>query len=267
MINLIHHPAQAERSIIVFTLHKSASMLIHHLCNKLSHDAGIQYFSPNLKNGGLDARVLLTNKGIWHDRHSCYAPIRFYVDVPDIHEYQILLHLRDPRDVLVSMYYSYCFIHNGEVGGNTGYRKEVADQGIDRFVLNMAKEEKPQIRGDYGTGSHVLDLTGNILKRYRDYIDHVLSRNNATLVKYEEMVTDFPSWLEKFVAPFPVKDKRASVKELVALAPQLFPTRSVDVMQHVRHVTPGDHKSKLKPETIDELDHVFLDVLEALDYK
>lgn len=179
----------------------------------------------------------------------------------------MLLHLRDPRDVLVSMYYSYCFIHNGEVQANTGYRKEIADQGIDHFVLHMANEKQPKIRGDYGTGGHVADATGNLLKRYRNYIDHMQGKSNVTLVKYEEMVTDFPAWLEKFVTPFPLQDHLATVKELVALAPQLFPKRSQDVMQHVRHVTPGDHKNKLKAETIEALNHVFKDVLAALDYQ
>ena len=259
--------SQDTPSIVVFTLHKSASMLIHNLCNKLTQDAGIRYVSPNVANSGIDARVLLSNKAIWSNRGTCFAPVRFYVDVPNIDEYQVTLHLRDPRDVLVSMYYSYCFIHQGEIQGNTGYRKEIADQGIDRFVLHMANEQKPQIKGDYGTGAHVADATGNLLKRYSDYIDHVLGRRNATLVKYEEMVTDFPSWLEKFIAPFPLKDKKATVNELVALSPQIFPSRTQDVMHHVRHITPGDHKNKLKAETIDELNHVFRDVLVALDYK
>lgn len=258
---------QDNRSIVVFTLHKSASMLIHNLCNKLSQDAGIRYVSPNIANSGIDARVLLNNKEIWRSLGTCFAPVRFYVDVPNIEEYQIILHLRDPRDVLVSMYYSYCFIHKGEIQGNTGYRKEIADQGIDHFVLHMANEQKPKIKGDYGTGAHVADATGNLLKRYSDYIDHILGRNNATLVKYEEMVTDFPGWLGKFVAPFPLKDKKAAVDELVALSPQIFPARTQDVMHHVRHITPGDHKNKLKAETIDELNHIFKDVLDALNYK
>lgn len=267
MINPASQPAQFDRSIIVFTLHKSASMLLYQLCNKLSNDAGIQYFSPNLPNSKLNAHSLLSNKEIWRSQNSCFAPVRFYVDVPNIKEYQILLHLRDPRDVLVSMYYSYCFIHNGEVPGNTDYRKVIAEQGIDSFVLHMAHEQKPQIKGDYGTGGHVAELTGNLLRRYRDYIEHVLGRSNVTLLKYEEMVTDFPSWLEKFVVPFPLKDRQEKVKELVALAPQLFPRRTQDVMQHVRHIKPGDHKNKLKPGTIDELSFVFKDVLSALNYE
>lgn len=259
--------SQDVQSIVVFTLHKSASMLIHNLCNKLSQDAGIRYVSPNVANSGIDAKVLLSNKAIWCSRGTCFAPVRFYVDIPNIDKYRVILHLRDPRDVLVSMYYSYCFIHQGEIQGNTGYRKETAEQDIDNFVLHMANEQKPQIKGDYGTGAHVADATGNLLKRYSDYIDHVLGKKSVTLVKYEEMVTDFPGWLEKFVAPFPLKDKKATVSELVSLTPQIFPKRTQDVMHHVRHITPGDHKNKLKAETINELNRIFKDVLDMLNYK
>lgn len=266
MSNPVFQKSPGSQSVVVFTLHKSASMLIHNLCNKLSQDAGIRYVSPNVPGSGIDAKALLGNKDIWDPRNTCYAPVRFYVDIPNIDEYQIILHLRDPRDVLVSMYYSYCFIHQGEVSGNTGYRKEIADQGIDRFVLHMAHEQKPNLKGDYGTGAHVAEATGNLLKRYSDYIDHVMGRRNTILVKYEEMVTDFPSWLGKFVSPFPLRDKSATVSELVSLSPQIFPKRTQDVMHHVRHITPGDHNNKLKTETIEELNHVFRNVLTELKY-
>ena len=48
--------AGGDSSIIVFTLHKSASMLIHNLCSYLSGLGGIQYYSPNQENGEFDAR-------------------------------------------------------------------------------------------------------------------------------------------------------------------------------------------------------------------
>lgn len=87
------------------------------------------------------------------------------------------------------------------------------------------------------------------------------------LLKYGEMVADFPNWPGKFVAPFPLKDKQATVYELVALAPELFRARCQDVMQHVRHITRGDHKNELNAETIEESNHVFRDVLDAPSYE
>ena len=127
---------QTTKDIIVFTLHKSASMFIHQQCKLLSSLSSIGYHSPNATGNVLNPRNLLTDKTIWQTRHGCFAPIRFYVDVPQMENYNIILHLRDPRDVLVSMFYSYCYIHDGEIDANTGYRKAVASQGIDKFVLN-----------------------------------------------------------------------------------------------------------------------------------
>ena len=253
--------------IIVFTMHKSASMFIHKQCELLSGLSGIAYHSPNIANSGLDARRLLTDENVWRSLHGCFAPIRFFVNVPQLENYRVILHLRDPRDVLVSMFYSYCYIHAGEVEGNTGYRKEVADKGIDAFVLSKASEECPSYRGDYGTGAHSEDLIGNIPKRYRDYIDRLLGRPNVIFVKYEEMVTDYRSWLEKVIQPFPLENKETIIEKLVALSPTFFPKRTTDIMNHRRHITPGDYKEKLKPSTIRQLDDIFGNTLDVLGYE
>lgn len=256
-----------SRNIVVFTLHKSASMFIHHQCQLLTALSGIEYHSPNQPNSGLDARRLRTDRHMWSTRNGCFAPVRFYVDIPQIDDYSVILHLRDPRDVLVSMFYSYCFIHTGEIAANTGYRQEVAAKGIDAFVLAKASEESADYRGDYGTGGHVEDLIGNLPHRYRDYREHFLGKPNVILVKYEEMVTDYRGWLRKFIAPFPIGDKDKVIDDLAGQSAAFFPKRAHDEMNHVRHVTPGDHKLKLKSSTIAQLDEIFADTLDALGYE
>ncbi len=256
-----------HRDIVVFTLHKSASMFIHRQCELLCRLAGIEYHSPNVPGSGLDARRLLTDKTLWHLRHGCFAPVRFYVDLPQPERYDIVLHLRDPRDVLVSMFYSYCYIHQGELAANTGYRREAAARGIDAFVLAKASGNSTDYPGDYGTGAHVEDLIGNLPLRYRNYIDHVVGKPNVILVKYEDMVTNYRGWLHEFVAPFPIDNKAALVDRLAVQAPVLFPKRTVDALDHVRHVSPGDHKAKLQPATIRRLDEIFSATLDALGYE
>ncbi len=256
-----------SKDIIIFTLHKSASMFINKQCEYLSKLSGITYNSPNVANSGLDARRLLTDKNVWRTHNGCFAPIRFFIDVPKFEDYEVILHLRDPRDVLVSMFYSYCYIHGGEIAGNTGYRKITSTEGIDAFVLGKASFKSSSYRGDYGSGRHVEDLIGNIPKRYSDYLEHLLGKPNVILVKYEEMVTNYRSWMEKFIKPFPLDDKEKIVDELVAQSPTFFPKRTTDVMTHVRHVTPGDHNNKLKPSTINQLNEIFSDTLDALGYK
>jgi hypothetical protein len=253
--------------IVVFTLHKSASMFIHKQCEHLCKLAGIAYHSPNLPGSGLDARRLLTDPKVWEARHGCFAPVRFFVDIPRFEDYAVILHLRDPRDVLVSMFYSYCYIHPGEIEANTGYRREAAARGIDAFVLAKASQGSTDYRGDYGTGGHVEDLIGNLPKRYRDYIERLLGKPNVTLLKYEDMVSDYRGWLERFIKPFPIAAKSRVVDDLVAQSPGFFPKRTHDALTHMRHVTPGDYKTKLQPATIGRLDEIFADALRALDYE
>ncbi len=256
-----------SKDIIVFTLHKSASMFIHKQCEFLCKQCGITHHSPNNVNNALDVQELLVNKDMWATRSGCFAPIRFFIDVPQLENYEIILHLRDPRDVLVSMFYSYCYIHVGEIAENTGHRQEAAAKGIDAFVLGKASDKSSDYPGDYGSGGHMEDLIGNLPTRYNNYIEHLLGRPNVTFVKYEEMVTDYRSWLEKFIMPFQTDDKEGIIDILVTQSPKFFPKRSKDVMKHIRRITPGDHKNKLKPATIQQLNEVFSNTLDALGYK
>jgi hypothetical protein len=254
-------------TIVVFTLHKSASMLLHRHCESLCRIAGIDYHSPNLPASGLSARMLLTDPEIWRSRRGCIAPVRFWADLPESQDFSILLHLRDPRDVLVSMFYSYCYIHAGEIAPATGYRMEAIERGIDAFVLAKSGANDFPYPGDYGTGGHLEPLIGNVPTRYRRYLDRLLGRRNVTLLRYEEMVTDYRAWLEKFVRPFPLVNPVLTVEEMSARSGELFPARRTDQLTHVRHIAPGDHRLKLRRETIERLNEIYADVLGALGYE
>jgi hypothetical protein len=255
------------RDIVVFTLHKSGSMFLHRQCESLCQASGLTYHSPNAPGSGLDARRLLTEPQIWRTRHGCFAPLRFYVDIPGIDDYEVILHLRDPRDVLVSMFYSYCYIHAGEIAPDTGYRRAAAQEGIDAFVLAKASEASRRYPGDYGTGGHVEDLIGNVPRRYQDYLRHLVGRPNVTLLSYEEMVTDYPRWLTKFMRPFPLETREQLFEHWSSQAAALFPRRTHDVMTHMRRVVPGDFTRKLRAETIERLNDIFAPTLEVLGYE
>jgi hypothetical protein len=83
------------------------------------------------------------------------------------------------------------------------------------------------------------DLIGNIFRRYSEYMNQLLGRSNVILVKYEEMVEDYRSWLNKFTKPFPLGNRVGVIDRFAEQAPTLFPGQTRDVMIHIRHVTPG----------------------------
>ena len=259
--------------ILFFTLHKCASVFISKICRRLSENSGMGFVSPN--NGDRidrERRVrehdLLTNRDVWHTTEpSCFAPIRFYSPLAPLGDSKIILHVRDPRDVLVSMYFSYCFIHPGKIEPMSGYRKEVEARGIDEFVKLMSSDNHMQLRGDYGTGNVLGEHIGSVLERYQNYATHVLSRKDVIFVKYEEMVMDFDSWLEKVVAPFKLNDTDDIVERISLENRDTFHVPSENIHRKKRQVTPGDHKNKLRPETIDYLNSKYGGVLHAFGYE
>jgi hypothetical protein len=255
-----------SRNIIAYTTHKAGSMVLHRVLKDICELNRIRYYSPN------ESRTLLPFDRMFggHDfiakKRGCFGPIRFFVPTQAITEASVILHLRDPRDVLVSMFYSYCYMHAGEIEAHTGYRKEVAGAGIDRFVLDMVGEPFYAYRGDYGIGSRYKEHVGTVRDRYERYLSELLGRPNTIAVSYEEMVLSFSGWLEKIVGAFDLTDPEETRAIVAARHANSVAAGEEDVWSHKRKVTPGDHREKLQSETIRQLDEIFGPVLDKLGY-
>jgi hypothetical protein len=256
-----------SRNIIAYTTHKAGSMVLHRVLKDICELNRIRYYSPNEARSQLPFDRMFAGHDFIARKRGCFGPIRFFVPTQALDTASIILHLRDPRDVLVSMFYSYCYMHEGEIERHTGYRKAVAEAGIDRFVLDMVGEPFYGYRGDYGIGSRYKKHVGNVLDRYQRYLEELLGRPNATVVSYEEMVLTFPSWLEKIVSAFDLPAPEETGAVVAARHANSVATEGEeDVWSHKRKVTPGDHREKLEAETIRQLDEILAPVLERLGY-
>ena len=220
--NKLRHPS---RNIIAYTTHKAGSMVLHRVLKDICELNRIRYYSPNENKSQLPFKRMFAGEDFIAKKRGCFGPIRFFVPTKALDKASIILHLRDPRDVLASMFFSYCYMHAGEIEAHTGYRKEVAEAGIDRFVLDMVGAPFYDYRGDYGIGSRYKKHVGTVLDRYQRYLDELLGRPNTTAVSYEEMVLAFPSWLEKIVGAFDLKDPEE--------------TRAVVAARHANSVAAG----------------------------
>ena len=251
--------------IIVFSMHRSGSMLLYQLCRRLAPLTGYRHYSPNGGDVRVSIRQFAERPEHWLTQKGCFGPLRIYIPAPRTEDTKILLHLRDPRDVLVSMFFSYCYSHGGEIEGGTGYRKEVAEWGIDEFVWRMATAEDAPVTGDYGTGSHLWDLAGNVRRRYESYVANLFERPNTVFVRYEDMVSGSTCWLRGVSGIFGFEDPEQIERIRMGLARHTEADHD-DQWVHRRQVTPGDYKRKLRPETIIRLNNAFGDVLARLGY-
>ena len=80
------------------------------------------------------------------------------------------------------------------------------------------------------------------------------------------MVTSFKDWLNYFVSAFYLENKWAVVSEILKYSNNFFIIKKENKYNHKRQVQPGDHKRKLKAETIEFLTDKFKAVLSRCDY-
>ena len=86
--------------------------------------------------GGLSSRV-------FRSQGYCYITLREFIEIDHLEQYKVLLMIRDPRDVMVSEYYSRAISHT--LPANSRRRKEFLElrqtakqMTVDEFVLSRA---------------------------------------------------------------------------------------------------------------------------------
>lgn len=259
-----HRPVRSK--VVAFTIHKAGSMVLHRVLREICDLNKINYYSANKGGEPLPVDRMFAGNDFIAERNGCFDPIRFFVSSKALPAARIILHLRDPRDVLTSMFFSYCFMHSGDVEPNIGYRKKVAEAGIDQFVLDMVADNFHSYQGEYGTGLKFKKHAGNVYERYARYLSDVVPRPNAILVSYEEMVLDFPSWLRKILSAFELEDGERTHDMVANRYSHTVEPNEEHIWSHKRKVTPGDYEDKLKAGTILHLNRKFKEVLDTLGY-
>ncbi len=169
--------------------------------------------------------------------------------IPNVADYRVVIILRDPRDVLVSGYFSYAFSHitpEGDENRQTfaAFRDHARSLGVDGYVKESC---------------------GNTQRRYQQYLDFAAAYPHAYLTTYEAMVTDFPTWLDNLLTYCGLEISESLwqqlLKEGMTGRPQVE-----DISKHRRQAKPGDHLRKLQPETITYLNNELAPILTHLGY-
>jgi hypothetical protein len=168
--------------------------------------------------------------------------------IPELEKYLVILMLRDPRDVLVSEYYSIAYSHPAPYGPSAKFAEFVKQKQaarsmtIDEYVINDS-ERLYRILQVYRR---------NLLENY----------THVYVTTYEEMLVDFDRWLDGLLDRCQLTITADHRKSLVQENHRTRP-RNEDVHRHLRKGQSGDHKAKLKSETIEYLNRKFAFILEG----
>ncbi|WP_036484016.1 sulfotransferase domain-containing protein [Myxosarcina sp. GI1] len=246
------------QSTLLFTSPKCASVYLGEVMKRITANTQVTTID-------LETHLNKLNISIWdakeHERAKIsnafvphgyfYCPLRYgkFLDfIPNLENYKILLVLRDPRDVLTSQYFSFGFSHSMPVN--------------EKLKENFLK--KRQMIKTNNIDDYVLQKAGELSKKYRAYIETLVGRSNVKFLTYESMVCDFHNWMDAVVEFLPFKADPETISNLIQEAN--FDVSQENIYSHKRQVLPGDHRRKLKSETIEILNKEFHDVLVTLNY-
>ena len=248
-------PATEQGRVVVHALHKSASMFLFSFFQHLAKRSGMEYFSPNLPEGGRYPQ--LENL----PPRFCVCPQRSFVINDESlasTPVQRIFHVRDPRDIIVSEYYAVAHIHPVEQESLRQRRSEVKQMTVDEYALSQPEFSKNPLEQKFNPLLQRIEQGG-------------LGNENSSdiIVKYETMVTQFHRWASSVVKPFGFTSPRLAAVRLSWKYRREFipPKPGRDAMVHKRRITPGDFRNKLSPETVKVLNERFAPILETFGYQ
>ncbi len=157
---------------------------------------------------------------------------------------------RDPRDALVSQYFSDAYSH--EIP-----KQEAAGDGHEIFLKKREEAKSADI------DEWVLEKAGGIRRTLLSYRDTLADPKCLTL-RYEDYVFQKRRMIGKILAHFGWTMEAPQINRLMSDI-DIVPD-SEDKTRFVRKAIPGDHNAKLKTETIRRLNNKLAEVLTLYDY-
>jgi len=162
-----------------------------------------------------------------------------------------VLIVRDPRDALVSEYFSNAYSHP---------IPEQTAESSDTKVL-MERHRREALKN--GPDGYVLERAGEMARTITEFAA-IAKASTTLLLKYEDYIFNKRQLICKIAQHFGwTVDESATVDMLrwADIRPE-----TEDPRAFIRKVTPGDHREKLQPATIVRLNTVLLRAMRLLDY-
>lgn len=241
--------ADAE-SVLFFTTYKCASVFVGKVLKELTNLRGYRYanFDSYFTHQERDVHKCYRDESFidaaFRPNGVVYGPMRHYQSVPEIERYKVLLVLRDPRDVLVSHYYSVLFSHSVISKKFLEKRNSNKGKNIDAFVLENLE--------DYA-------------KIYERYQDQLLGRQNVLFLPYEKMISEPKQFLTRINEFLGLSVEEDAIHK-IAEDEMNLPAHE-EKYSHKRSGRSGQYLEKLNAVTIEAIENRLDLVLKEFGYR
>lgn len=243
-------------SFFLFGLHKSGSTLLDKIFTKVCLLKNLPYISiPSLTfQQGIPDRLWESNNlvnSLIKDGY-CYGVFRFYPNFFKsnklLEERRKILLVRDPRDAIVSAYYSFAFSHPLPPQGKM--REQMINSRVQWQKMNIE--------------TFAVDRAIQVKHYFNMYHQNLNQDSLLKIYRYEDIIFKKDEWIKNM---FNFLQLSLDVDQIAKIAKEnnYFP-KSEDPSKHIRKVVPGDHKEKLSPNCIKQINEILSEVLERYNY-
>tara|TARA_Y100000389_G_C17456812_1_gene518687 strand:- start:2315 stop:3178 length:864 start_codon:yes stop_codon:yes gene_type:complete len=241
-------------SVIFFTTHKAASNFSNEILKQIENRTEYTLYDYGALIGSLADKLNIKNdfevylnknyKFLFNTHSEIYGPQRKPLKFQNINDYKKIFFLRDPRDVLISAYYSFGYSHpvpNSEslLENFNQKRALIQTQSLDEYVLRESKDWIKPIYMEY-----------KFLKES--------SKKECLYIKYNQFVNDTESCIEEIFNFFDFQNKDI-VKSLATLASPVRENENKN--QHKRSGKNNQWKTHLTEKTQEKLNNELNEVL------
>jgi sulfotransferase family protein len=243
----------SERGIGFVTMHKAGSVFVDQVLSRLVLSAGFEHVDLALQAFQIGSREHLYCTAHAHElaRPRCYfGPFRgpYIRKMRGLDRLRLVAQVRDPRDCIISLYYSLRYSHPAP---SLGPAKENYERNL-AFTQSVALETfaRKQAR-QYAVRMQVLQ-------------DMLQRAQHSILLRYENMVSSPLEWLS-LLCEFLRIDPSPQIADWVS---KEMCTNGIleDVSRHKRQVFPGDFRRKLSASMQDQLTSMLRPHLDAFGY-
>ena len=246
-------------SIIFFTTHKAASNFTNQVLKEIEQNSELVLYDYGALIGSLSEKLSITNKfeeylnensnTLFHLYGEIYGPQRMPLNFEGINDYKKIFFFRDPRDVLVSAYYSFGFNHvepNSSTLLDTFLeeREKIQNQSIDEYVLQQANKWIKPMYSDY--------------KKLRQK-----TSQNTLYLKYNDYVQDTVGFINSIFNFVGFENKELAARLSLAANP-ITKIENKDI--HKRSGKNNQWKTHLTQSTQDKLNVELKDTLEYWEF-
>lgn len=251
-----HRNNNPHPSIIHFSLNKAATQYTKRILRDCVIENGMvpvhineyAFYTKFPYLTGLKTDKMVNFSHIFKPKGYFYSAFGGFVQgISEMEKYKVILMVRDPRDILVSWYYSIAFSHS------------IPPLTSNRHEEYIRKRKNAQ---EITIDDHVIsesDRVLNILNRY--HTELLVPYPNVYLTSYEKMTSNFEDWLKGLLDASELEISSQTFQKYVEDYKQLQP-KEENIYEHIRKGKPGDYLDKLQPETIEYLNNKFSPIFE-----